>query len=103
MANKQIEDMDLREKGIFLNEMWNKADLVSMNREIEWALRVPNCLCDAHYQNWLNEGKDIYKNKMDDYEEIVRKENIHREQMKLSRQRKRYIEKKNNQLKYSFA
>ncbi|MFH1365724.1 MAG: hypothetical protein ABIH28_04015 [archaeon] len=84
----QLEGMSLKEKGKLLTKMWKKVDWASCVRQIEWNLSVPKCICEGCnpvYQNWLDAGKELYKESPEAYEKIVAEENARREERKLSR------------------
>ena len=50
-----------------------------------WELNVPRCLCEPCYQNWLEWGKELYKDNPKRYGERIESEKISREQRRSSK------------------
>ena len=54
-------------------------------RRVVWGLNAPNCLCESCYENWLEVGRELYKDQPEVYGKIVGEEEAHREVMRAVR------------------
>lgn len=53
-----------------LREAIKNFDHEGCRRRVEWRLNEPVCCCKSCYDNWLEWGKEIYKDNMPAYEKI---------------------------------